>query len=106
MKIRNGFVSNSSSSSFVLITTVEHWDAVKVKLQPQEIAVAEAIKNKTKSFINTDVVSFTTWNTPGSSWVEHLDVLDGDVDVWDLWQVVLKALRADPTKVYEAEVEM
>lgn len=35
MKTRNGFVSNSSSSSFVIITTQEKWDAAVKKFTEQ-----------------------------------------------------------------------
>ena len=33
MKIRNGFVSNSSSSSFVVITTRENWNDIQKDLK-------------------------------------------------------------------------
>jgi len=42
MKIRNGFVSNSSSSSFVLVSTKESYDKAIKKLNKE---AAETIKN-------------------------------------------------------------
>lgn len=43
MKIRNGFVSNSSSSSFVLVVRKDAFDKVKMKEDPLIQAILEAV---------------------------------------------------------------
>ena len=76
MKIRNGFVSNSSSSSFVLVTTTENWERVKKELHPFEVKVAESILGKERTFLGQEVVSFSTWCTEGGSWAEYAYIDD------------------------------
>lgn len=73
MKVRNGFVSNSSSSSFVLITTKENYEKAKAAATPYQIAVAEAMKSDEK-LAGMDVVLFGTWNSHGCGWTEYLEV--------------------------------
>lgn len=43
MKIRNGFVSNSSSSSFVVLTSIENHERAMEKLSEYERAVVDKI---------------------------------------------------------------
>ena len=45
MKIRNGFVSNSSSSSFILATTKENLDKVIGNLTEEQVELFEKMKS-------------------------------------------------------------
>lgn len=116
MKFRTGFVSNSSSSSFVLITTVEYWQQVKQTLHPYVVAVAEAIMSKPKKALGKNLITFSTWTNHGTSWIEYLDVdyegvvpkdpqYDGDSEEDYAWDTALEALRQNPDEIFEHETE-
>ena len=76
MKIRTGFVSNSSSSSFLLIAKQSAYDDIVKDLTKFEIAVAEALSSKSKLF-GEDVVVFSGWSDSGSSsWEYIFDEMD------------------------------
>ena len=55
MKIRNGFVSNSSSSSFLLITTKENHEKAFKQLSPYEKAVIKTIVS-TGNFLGRKII--------------------------------------------------
>ena len=55
MKIRNGFVSNSSSSSFVLLVSKEVHDKAMEKLSPYQKAVINSISDK-GFFLNKEII--------------------------------------------------
>jgi len=105
MKVRIGFVSNSSSSSFVLIASLENWKAVKKDLHPYYIAVAESIMGKPKEFLGQLVVAFGTYSNQGGDWSEEMDVDVEPPDEKDRWgdqigpstafEAVTKALEAN-----------
>ena len=74
MKIRSGFVSNSSSSSFIVITTVENWADVRSKLvgEMEEFVSQEIAPNAIPFKINgIDMVDLSR--------VVH----DGGIGKWD-----------------------
>jgi len=62
MKIREGFVSNSSSSSFVMVVSKKKWDEEYDKLHPYIKAhvdfLGEHGTNKTGTFNGTEVMMF------------------------------------------------
>ena len=74
MKVRVGFVSNSSSSSFILTTSLENWEKVKQEFHPYEVAVAESIMKGINNFCGLQVVSFATWRSNSGSWTEGVEV--------------------------------
>lgn len=74
MKIRNGFVSNSSSSSFVLVTTKENHEKVMKDLDSYAQAVIEAMSEEVKAF-DKDLVYITKFYTSeGNSSFDDLDI--------------------------------
>ncbi len=74
MKQRNGFVSNSSSSSFIIITTEANWNRAKENLHPYQVAVAEALKEGPFDGLGQKLVKFATWSNHGGSWSEYIEV--------------------------------
>lgn len=59
MKIRNGFVSNSSSSSFVLLIPKTDYEKVTKDMTPFEKEVLNQLKiNEKITFMNTEMVLF------------------------------------------------
>lgn len=61
MKIRSGFVSNSSSSSFLMLTRKEDHDEAMAKLTPFERKVIEYLIDNVKAF-GLDLVELSIQN--------------------------------------------
>lgn len=100
MKIRQGFVSNSSSSSFVIMTTKENHDKIMEKLTPFEKAVVEALGVTEEKFNGVDVVLSGYMNImdSGGPW-DYLDV-DGndenkDFDLGEAYGKYCKEIEKD-----------
>jgi hypothetical protein len=75
MKVRNGFVSNSSSSSFVITTTLENHKRALKKLSPYVIAVIEALGGEEKKAFGVDLITFSTYSdNGGGSTFDSLEV--------------------------------
>jgi hypothetical protein len=78
MKIRTDFVTNSSSSSFIIITTKENYDKVFEKLHPylQEIAKACFCKHST---FGKDCRLASYFDSNGCTSLDYLDInYDGE----------------------------
>ena len=79
MKIRSGFVSNSSTSSFILITDDE--TMLKTKLTPYERAVANTIMQRRNILGRELWVIMLYMGQGGDGALDRLDVdYDGPVD--------------------------
>jgi len=68
MKIRSGFVSNSSSSSFVIVMSKEHYDATMKKLgenAPYIEAVLHSMDLNKSKFMDRDIVSVGEYSDAG-----------------------------------------
>ena len=77
MKIRKGHVSNSSSSSFVLITTKRNYERAMEGLDPYAKAVAKALAEEQK-LGDLDIVTFFKFSGMGG--YGTFDFLDVDFD--------------------------
>ena len=87
MKIRFGFVSNSSSSSYIIMTTLSNHERVMVELDPYTKAVIEAmLKDREvgtigEKFMGTDIVSFGVCRyNSGETTLDFLGGIDYEYD--------------------------
>jgi len=93
MKTRNGFVSNSSSSSFVLIVKKEVHEKTMKQLEPYEKAVMNALISESKIF-GQDVIYYGDLSVQDVSYTfEYLEV------DWD--DKILKDKYGDDISYYE-----
>jgi len=86
MKIRNGFVSNSSSSSFVLLTTEENHQKVLETYIGEDKEIIELItKNlfKKKKIFGKDMLQGEGYMSDGEGWLTDIvtDYVDKKGDV-------------------------
>ena len=65
MKFRKGFVSNSSSSSFVLVITKSAHERIMSRLHDYVKAVIEEMEPKEDIFMGSDVLAFSTFSDQG-----------------------------------------
>lgn len=116
MKRRLGFVSNSSSSSFVLVTTQEAHQKALAKLTKFEAAVIGDVTLEQK-FLGRSVMVYHELETPGGGWYddydlsEFEDLYDGeDIDeeyvpeIVEKYKEILKEIA--PDEVLESDADM
>jgi len=127
MKIREGHVSNSSSSSSILFTTKDNYDRALEKAKPFVKAVAMALATFPENkFLGKQMVFFATYtDNGGGDNFEYLDVdfeneenedededeedEDGEYeeseDKSEAWGSFEKILREKPEEVIEGSVD-
>ncbi len=118
MKTRTGFVSNSSSSSFVVTTTKSNWERIKGELDPFALNVAELMHTlfmdtQEGTCFGNDVVMFGGTSDAGQGWYELIEERvknwegedkyeDEDYGtVWRAWSTVEDRLKERPDEYFE-----
>ena len=115
MKIRCGFVSNSSSSSFSVVVTVKAHEAALFELADRERAIVTTIMSVKQELNGMPVVSGIVWCTAGGTiweqlcddyredhpqWAKELEELDGEGgylsdELYQIWEKYLELIPED-----------
>mgnify|MGYP006418420745 FL=1 len=91
MKIRHNFVSNSSSSSFVVFVTEEKWQETLESECPEN---RDLIKEHwySQTILGHKMMGYDTWHSPDYSWCAEMD----DEEIEALEDFCSAARKNDP----------
>ena len=102
MKIRDGFVSNSSSSSFLLIAKKDYFDECTNKTENADKLIKKLKKSK---FLKEDTVFgekaivLQDFMTPGGGgWWEEMEDTEDNDNLYSAWEKLEKELNKNKTK--------
>jgi len=112
MKIRNGFVSNSSSSSYVLFADKEFFDKTFEKFKDIDPILTgyrqEKCLNEIK-FLGRDIVVLSDWITAGGGGPE-IELNEEDEDkiekMWDRFFQFKETLEENKEKCHVVETDI
>ena len=95
-KLRSGFVSNSSTSSYIVITTVECFDKTMEQLGEYAQELARAVTKVTDVLGRKVMFSSIFCGMGGEGTLDYLPIgsePNDDVGRWETWDLVVKKLK-------------
>jgi hypothetical protein len=109
MKIRSGFVSNSSSSSFVLVTSVENHERAMSELNEKEQKFINAMMFPGGVVFGRKVmvgeeISSENWYTL-SEVAREIGMEDEDDASWETWEKYQKLLKEKKEEVFSYSMD-
>jgi hypothetical protein len=119
MKFRNGFVSNSSTSSFIIVTTVENHEKTMQSLHPYTQAVVKHALSESGEFFGKKLVGYSSMRPmDGESSLSYLFEdfsYDGEIpknkygsemDYHDALEEYCTAISVNKNEVFQSRIDM
>jgi len=106
MKIRNGFVSNSSSSSFIIATTIQNHQKVMDQLNEIEKSVVNAIMNQKSKFCGFDLIVGECVSSEDFYTLCELNIDIEEDKIYSIWDKYKVMVNKNKEEVFSYSIDM